>query len=92
VEALGRVARELDAAILVAEHKTSILAGLADDVVVLAAGRVERAGPAAVVLADPRLEHLGVEAPPAVQIRRALAGSGATTTPGALALFDEAAW
>jgi energy-coupling factor transporter ATP-binding protein EcfA2 len=92
VEALGRVARELEAAILVAEHKTAILAGLADDVVVLAAGRVERAGPAAVVLADPCLEDLGVEAPPAVQIRRALAGSGATTTPGALALFDEAEW
>jgi energy-coupling factor transport system ATP-binding protein len=92
VEALGRVARELDAAILVAEHKTAILAGLADDLVVLAAGRVERAGPATAVLADPRLEELGVDPPPAVRIRRALTGSGATTAPGALAIFDEAAW
>ena len=69
-DALARVARELGAAILVTEHKTAILARLADEVVVLDGGRVERAGPTADVLADPRLEALGVE-PPAAEIGRA---------------------
>ena len=75
-EALGRVARELGAAILVVEHKTAILARLANEVVVLAAGRVVRAGPAAEVLDDAQLEGLGVEPPPSVQIRRALRVAG----------------
>ncbi len=75
-EALRRVARELGAAILVAEHKTALLGRLADEIVVLAAGRVVVAGPAASVLEDVRLEGLGVEPPPAVRIRRALAGAG----------------
>ncbi len=75
-EALRRVARELGAAILVAEHKTALLGRLADEIVVLAAGRVVLAGPAASVLEDVRLEGLGVEPPPAVRIRRALAGAG----------------
>ncbi|HSW43535.1 MAG TPA: ABC transporter ATP-binding protein, partial [Patescibacteria group bacterium] len=66
-DALGRIARELGVAILVAEHRTALLARLADEVVVLAGGRVVAAGPAASVLDDPRLEDLGVEPPPAVR-------------------------
>jgi energy-coupling factor transport system ATP-binding protein len=89
-EALGRVARELGVAILVTEHKTSILVGVADDVVVLEQGRVVRAGPAAEVLADPHLEGYGVEPPPAVRIRRALAGAGVAAPPAALTLLEEA--
>lgn len=87
-EALGRVARELGAAILVAEHKTALLARLADEVVVLAAGRVVAAGPTASVLNDARLEDLGVEPPPAVRIRRALRDVGAALSP---AVADELA-
>ena len=91
-DALGRLARELGVAILVAEHRTSILAAIADDVVVLERGRVAFAGPAALVLDDPRLEELGVEPPPAVQLRRVLAGAGVAGAPDALALLDGAAW
>lgn len=88
-EALGRVARELGAAILVAEHKTALLARLADEVVVLAAGRVVAAGPAASLLNDARLENLGVEPPPAVRIRRALRGIGAALPPAVAAELAE---
>lgn len=90
-EALGRVARELGVAILVAEHKTALLGRLADDVVVLDQGRIALAGPAADVLADPGLEALGVEPPPAVRIRRALDGTGVVPPPGVLELLEGAA-
>jgi len=88
-EALGRLARELGAAILVAEHKTAMLAHLADEVVVLAAGRVVAAGPAASLLEDARLEDLGVEPPPAVRIRRALRDAGAALPPAAADVLAE---
>ena len=91
-EALTRVARELGVAILVAEHKTAILADLADEILVLDVGRVVRAGPAAEVLDDPRLEALGIEPPPAVRIRRALTSAGVAVPPGALEIQDGAAW
>ncbi len=87
--ALAHVARELGAAILVAEHRTALLARLADHVVVLAAGRVVAAGPAASVLADERLEGLGVAPPPAERIRRALSDAGATPPSGAMDVLAE---
>jgi hypothetical protein len=39
-------------------------------------GRVESVGPAATVLADPRLRELGVDPPPSARIARALAAAG----------------
>jgi energy-coupling factor transporter ATP-binding protein EcfA2 len=50
--------------ILVVEHKADLLARVAARVVVLGEGRLVIEGPAATVLADPRLPGLGV-APPA---------------------------
>jgi energy-coupling factor transporter ATP-binding protein EcfA2 len=47
-------------ALLVAEHRADVLAALCGRVVVLESGRVAIDGPAASVLADPRLEQLGV--------------------------------
>ncbi len=47
-------------ALLVAEHRADVLAALCRRVVVLESGRVAIDGPAASVLADPRLEQLGV--------------------------------
>jgi energy-coupling factor transport system ATP-binding protein len=91
-DALARVARELGVAILLAEHRTSILAAIADDVVVHEQGRVALVGPAARVLDDPRLEGLGVEPPPAVRLRRILADAGAVGAPAALALLEGGAW
>src|SRR5688572_24762730 len=46
--------------LLIAEHRTDVLAVLCTRVVVLEAGRVAHDGPAAAVLADPQLDGLGV--------------------------------
>ena len=75
-DALARVARETGAGILLVEHKTDVLARIADEVVVLAAGSVALAGPAADVLADPRLSELGVEPPTRVRLEREVRASG----------------
>ncbi len=67
-EATGLVVNALRAiaaagmAVLMAEHRADVLGELCARVVVLEAGRVALEGPAASVLADPRLESLGVSA------------------------------
>ena len=71
-EALRRLA-ETGTALLVAEHKTDLLDGLCSRVVVIDAGRIALDGPARDVLADPRLETWGVEAPSRIRLARALA-------------------
>ncbi len=83
-EALGRLAAS-GTALLIAEHKTDLLDGLCDRVVVLDAGRVVRAGAAGEVLAMPELSGLGVEPPSRVRIERALAGAGSGARAGAVA-------
>jgi ABC-type methionine transport system ATPase subunit len=75
-EALGRVARETRAGILLVEHKTDVLARIADEVVVLDRGAVAFAGAAAPALADPRLGELGVESPAAVRLERMVRAAG----------------
>jgi energy-coupling factor transporter ATP-binding protein EcfA2 len=75
-EALGRVARETGAGILLVEHKTDVLAQIADEVVVLERGAVALAGGAAPTLADPRLAELGVEPPAAVKLERMVRAAG----------------
>ncbi len=74
-EALARLALD-GASILVAEHKTDLLAGICSRVVVLAAGRVALEGPAGAVLADSRLAELGVAPPAAVRLARAAREAG----------------
>ena len=74
-EALRGLARS-GTALLVAEHKTDLLAELCDRVVVLDAGHIALAGPADEVFDDPRLDALGVEPPSAVRLERALAARG----------------
>ncbi len=83
-DALARVARETGAGILLVEHKTDVLARIADEVIVLAEGSVALAGPAAAVLADPRLAELGVEPPARVRLERVVRASG-LEWPAALA-------
>lgn len=74
-DALARLAAG-GASILVAEHKTDLLAAICTRVVVLEAGRIALAGPAAEVLSDPRLPELGVAAPSFVRLRRAATAAG----------------
>jgi energy-coupling factor transport system ATP-binding protein len=71
-DALAHLATSLGTAILIVEHKTSLLARLADAVVVLDAGRIVARGPAETVLADPALVAHGVRPPENVSIRRSL--------------------
>jgi energy-coupling factor transporter ATP-binding protein EcfA2 len=75
-EALERIVRETGAGILLVEHKTDVLARIADEVVVLDRGAVVLSGPAAVVLSDSRLAELGVEPPAGVRLERAVRASG----------------
>ena len=60
-------------ALLIAEHKTDVLARICDRVVAIDGGRIamDAAGPAA--FADPRLASIGVETPPRIRIQAALA-------------------
>jgi energy-coupling factor transport system ATP-binding protein len=74
-DALARLA-EVGTAVLLVEHKTGLVERVADEVVLLVGGRVESVGPAATVLADPRLGELGVDPPPSARIARALAAAG----------------
>jgi energy-coupling factor transporter ATP-binding protein EcfA2 len=75
-DALVRVAAETGAGILVVEHKLDVLAGIADEVVVLEDGKVALAGDAATVLADSRLVGLGVEPPAGVRLEGAVRAAG----------------
>lgn len=75
-EALARLAADTGTGILIVEHKTGLLAALADDVVVIDGGRVVASGPAADVLADLRTAERGVEPPATVRLRHALDAAG----------------
>jgi len=75
-DALAHLATKLGTAILIVEHKTSLLARLADEVVVLDAGRITAQGPASEVLGDSSLPTHGVRPPEGVSIRRSLAAAG----------------
>jgi energy-coupling factor transport system ATP-binding protein len=68
-------------ALLVAEHKTDVLDGLCDRVLVVDDGRIVLDGPAAAILADERLGDWGVEAPSRVRLTRTLVAEGLDPTP-----------
>lgn len=90
-ESLRRLARERRTAILVVEHKTALLDQLADRVLVIDGGRIVREGPAAEVLGDPALPQLGVEPPPRVRVRSALADAGLRSADAVDQLITELA-
>ena len=72
---VGEALRELAAtgtALLVAEHKTDLLDGLCDRVVVLDGGRIVLEGRPRRSSRTPRLAALGVEPPARVRLARAL--------------------
>ena len=88
--ALARLADDEGVAIILVEHKTELLARLADEIAVLDGGRLARLGPAHEILADADLTTLGVEPPPAVRLRRAFSSVGLALPPAAEAILAEA--
>jgi energy-coupling factor transport system ATP-binding protein len=62
--------------ILITEHKTDLLARIADRAAVLAAGRIVAEGPADAVLSDGRLDDWGIGPPSQVRLARAAAVAG----------------
>ena len=75
-DALARVARGAGTAGLVVEHKTGLLARLADEVAVIEHGRITDRGPAADILGRADLAGRGAAPAPAARIRGALAEAG----------------
>jgi len=82
-DALHRLAHG-GTALLIAEHRTDMLDGLCDRVVVLDGGTVVRDGRADQVFADPWLESLGVESPTRYRLQRGAARIGAPLEPDGL--------
>ena len=75
-DALGALAAHAHAGVLIVEHKTDLLAGLASRVVVIEAGRLVSDGPAATTLGDDRLPAWGVQPPSSVRLARSAAAAG----------------
>ena len=75
-DALAALAAHSNAGVLIVEHKTDLLAGLASRVAVIEAGRLVAAGPAVATLADVRLFGWGVQPPSSVRLARAAATAG----------------
>lgn len=75
-DALRSLALNSNAGVLIVEHKTDLLAGLASRLAVIEAGRLVADGPASVALADERLPGWGVQPPSSVRLARAAAGAG----------------
>jgi energy-coupling factor transport system ATP-binding protein len=79
-DAIQRIAREGRSAVLVVEHKTGLLSEIADDALVVDAGRVHSSGPIDRILGDPAIADLGIDPPPVVRLRRALDGADVAPT------------
>jgi energy-coupling factor transport system ATP-binding protein len=75
-DALAAIAAAGDAGVLLVEHKTDLLARMANRSAILEAGRVALIGATDEVLADPRLPGLGVEPPSRVTLRLAAEQAG----------------
>jgi energy-coupling factor transport system ATP-binding protein len=76
---VGEALRQLAAggtSLLIAEHKTDLLDGLCSRILAVEDGRIVLDGPAHEVLADPRLEAMGVQPPSRIRLARALEAAG----------------
>ncbi len=77
-ETLARAAGETGVGVLIAEHKTDLLARMCDEVAVISAGAIVARGTAEAVLSDPALKEWGVAPPADVALRRAVVAAGLT--------------
>ena len=77
-ETLARAARETGVGVLIAEHKTDLLARLCDEVAVIKDGAIVSRGAADTVLSDPSLRDWGVAPPADVALRQAVVAAGLT--------------
>ena len=75
--AIRRLAKEAGTAVLLVEHKTGLVAEIADEACVLAEGRLVARGAVEAVLSDGGVEALGIDLPPAVRLAAALTDAGA---------------
>ncbi|MFI5226093.1 MAG: energy-coupling factor ABC transporter ATP-binding protein [Candidatus Limnocylindrales bacterium] len=75
-DAIRRLAEDAGTAILITEHKTGLLARLADDVALLDGRRIVAMGRATDLLGDPGLEAHGVRPPESVSLLRAIESAG----------------
>jgi oligopeptide transport system ATP-binding protein len=57
IELLDRLKRELGTALMIITHDLGVVAGIADRVVVMYAGRTVEAGPTDAIFADPRMPY-----------------------------------
>jgi energy-coupling factor transport system ATP-binding protein len=73
--AITRLA-EAGSSILIAEQKTDLLAAICVRIVAIDQGRVALTGTAASVLADPKLEALGIDPPTSVRLNRLAVAAG----------------
>ena len=71
-----RAAADDGAAVLLAEQRVAELAGVADSMLLMAAGNIVTRGRPADVLDDPATHALGVEEPPGTALRRRLVEAG----------------
>jgi energy-coupling factor transporter ATP-binding protein EcfA2 len=74
-EALKALAED-GTSLLIAEHKTDLLDGVCQRVVVIDGGTLVRDGPTIEVFEDAELETLGVEPPARIRLRRAVEAAG----------------
>ena len=70
--AIRRLAGEVGSAVLLVEHKSTIVAAMADELTILSGGRMVARGAVDEVFPEPAVMELGVEAPPGLRLRRAL--------------------
>ncbi len=75
-KAIAELTSRTGTGVLLVEHKTDLLASIADDVAVLADGELVLMGPAPSTPADPRLDGWGTDPPSAVRLARAAASAG----------------
>jgi energy-coupling factor transport system ATP-binding protein len=75
-DALAALAAHSNVGILIVEHKTDLLAGLATRVAAIEAGRLVASGSTRATLADDHLPGWGVQPPSAIRLSRAAAAAG----------------
>jgi len=77
-ETLARAAKETGVGVLIAEHKTDLLARMCDEIAVINSGAIVSRGSAETVLSDPSLRDWGVAPPADVALRQAVVAAGLT--------------